>query len=128
MARCGFSEGRAPDSYGALADVFANVFHRCAMSTHTYSDTAWRELPRDGSCIVADLFGVECEGPLHRHHVHPLSAGGPWEGRTLLVCRRHHPTVEAFARRFHNWKRCRRHRHPYPQGRIECELRLNGLA
>lgn len=86
---------------------------------------AWRELPRL-RCAVAELVGGSCAGRIHRHHVHPLSLGGDPCGRTIEVCARHHPMLEALLRRVHQpeWKRCR-HTHRSREGRELCERRLN---
>lgn len=81
------------------------------------------------TCQAADLLPTPCHGPLHRHHVTPISAGGDPDGPTILLCERHHPSWEAVTRRLirPRARRCR-HRHPYPQGREECERRLNRAA
>lgn len=100
------------------------------MTTTPYNTTRWRDLPRNGFCEVGTLLGTECEGPLHRHHVHPLSAGGEQFGRTVLVCLRHHPSLEALARRVwgeREWKTCP-HPHRTREAREACERRLNGMA
>lgn len=70
---------------------------------------------------------MECSGPVHLHHVHPLSAGGDAFGRTVEVCRRHHPMLEALARRVYGepeWKTCP-HQHRTREAREACERRLN---
>lgn len=102
------------------------------MSTQTpYNTTRWRDLPRNGFCEVGRLLGTECDdGPLHRHHVQPLSAGGEDFGRTVLVCKRHHPSLEALARRVWNepkWKTCPHH-HTTRESREACERKLNGIV
>lgn len=93
-----------------------------------YDRQAFRALERE-RCAVHDLVGGECAGPIHRHHVQPLSADGdPW-GRTVEVCERHHPMLEALARRVHRvreWKRCP-HNHVTADSRRRCEERLNGV-
>lgn len=100
------------------------------MATGTiYSTRYWRELDRSGPCAAAELLGGECAGPIERHHVHPISLGGAPEGDTIQLCRRHHPMVEALARRIHGleeWKRCP-HQHRSLESRELCERRLNGL-
>lgn len=92
-----------------------------------YNTRKWRGLSRSGTCAVGELLGTECSGRLHLHHVHPLQAGGDQFGRTVPVCEKHHPSLEALARRVWGepeWKHCT-HTHPYPGGREECERRLN---
>lgn len=86
----------------------------------------WRALPRE-RCAVFELIGGECAGPIHRHHLMPVSEGGWEDGVTVQVCQRHHPMLEALARRVHNpplWRRCR-HRHRTLEAREQCERRLN---
>lgn len=99
------------------------------METATpYYTRKWRRLPRT-SCAAAELFGGECHGPIHRHHVHPISLGGDPNGETIEACARHHPMVEALARKMHGapeWKRCR-HLHRTREAREACEQRLNRL-
>lgn len=95
-----------------------------------YNTARWRSLPRKGVCEVGQLLGTDCEGPLHRHHVQPLSAGGDAFGRTVLVCLHHHPSLEALARRvWHEpqWKTCPHH-HRSKEAREACERRLNSVA
>lgn len=98
------------------------------MSHQVYSTPAWRALPRTGTCALADLLPDDCssDGVLHRHHVRPISAGGDPLGQTVLVCTRHHPMLEAMARKCLRWKRCN-HVHRYPGAREACERRLNSL-
>ena len=96
------------------------------MATSLYNSRAWRDLPRDGTCAVSALVGGACSGPLHLHHVTPLALGGDFDSDTVLVCARHHPMVEALARRVHRRRRCT-HRHFYPGARAECERRLNDI-
>lgn len=96
------------------------------MATSLYNRASWRSRDRDGTCAVSALVGGSCSGPLHLHHVTPLSAGGDFDGPTVLVCARHHPMVEALARRSHRERRCP-HNHPYPGAREACERRLNGI-
>jgi hypothetical protein len=98
------------------------------MATATiYSKRRWRELDRSGPCAAFELLGGECAGPIERHHVHPISLGGDPEGPTIPLCKRHHPMVEALARRVHGrkaWKSCP-HQHRTREAREECERRLN---
>ena len=93
-----------------------------------YDTAAWRRLPRE-TCAVAELFGTECAGPIALHHVRPLRFGGI-EERTVSCCARHHPALEALARRVHGQRELRRcrHRHVTREARIECERRLNELV
>lgn len=88
----------------------------------------WRELPRDGDCVVAFLFGEAagpCAGVMHRHHVVPGST------RSVQVCASHHPRLEAALRHLlEPVVRRRRCPHPpgthrYPGAREACERRLN---
>jgi len=95
-----------------------------------YNTRKWRSLSRDGICAVGELLGTECFGPLHLHHVRPLQAGGDQFGNTVLVCERHHPSLEALARRVwkqQEWKRCP-HVHRTREARESCERRLNAQA
>lgn len=100
------------------------------MATATsYFTARWRGLPRT-RCQVAELLGGECAGPIHRHHVHPMSLGGDFDGETVEACRRHHPMLEALARKIHGtpeWKHCP-HTHRTRAAREECEERLNRAA
>lgn len=97
------------------------------MSATSYSTRAWRELPRDGDCVVAFLFGDAvggCRGVMHRHHVDPDDGAS----RSVQVCAGHHPTLQAALRTLRGGERQRRrcgHRHPYDHGRRECERHLN---
>jgi len=94
------------------------------MERTEYDKQSWRDLPRDGECIVAFLFGDsagECHGRIDRHHVDPPHP------RSVQCCARHHPMLEAARRSLlkkPERKRCT-HFHPYPGGREECERRLN---
>ena len=103
------------------------------MSTQVpYNTTRWRELPRSGSCEVGRLLGTECSDDLHLHHVHPLAAGGDPFGPTVLICSKHHPSLEALARRVYNEPERKQCPHPpgahrYPGSREACERRLNGF-
>lgn len=93
----------------------------------SYNTRSWRELPRD-SCAVAELLGVEdCLGAIHLHHVHPLALGGDFGARTVPACARHHPMLEALARRAFRWQRCP-HPHRTREAREACERRLNRAA
>lgn len=91
-----------------------------------YDTTAFRALPRE-RCVVVELLGGECAGPIDRHHVIPISLGGDVDGRTVACCRRHHGALEALARRIHGTHGHRRcpHYHPTRAGREACERRLN---
>jgi hypothetical protein len=98
-------------------------------TTIPYDKRRWRRLPRT-RCRVAELLGGECAGPIERHHVHPMSLGGDPQGETVEVCKRHHPMLEALARKIHGtprWKSCphRPGTHVYPGSREECERQLN---
>ena len=75
-------------------------------------------------CALSELVPGECSGRLHEHHVMPISAGGDPNGKTVLLCQRHHPMVEALARRILRWRRCP-HVHRSPEAREACERRLN---
>jgi hypothetical protein len=99
------------------------------MEKTVYSRAAWRELPRDGECVVRFLFdraAGECRGPIGRHHVDPLNP----DSRTYQVCARHHNRVQATVRRLltiPTWKRCphKPGTHRYRSGLEACERRLN---
>lgn len=98
-------------------------------TTAPYYTRHWRSLPRE-RCAAAELLGGECAGLIHRHHLHPISLGGDPDGETVEVCQRHHPSLEALARKLHGlpeWKHCN-HVHPYPGAREACERRLNRAA
>lgn len=82
-----------------------------------YDRTDWRALPRVGECAGVDLFGGECSGPAHLHHVDA-------EDRLLLLCARHHALLHGARRRARRWRRCT-HAHRYPGAREDCERRLN---
>ncbi len=91
-----------------------------------YQTASWRGLPRS-SCAIHELLGTECGGSIARHHVRPLSAGGDPDGRTVQVCARHHPSLEALARRVWRervWKTCPHH-HQTRESREACERKLN---
>jgi hypothetical protein len=101
------------------------------MSHTLYHTPRWLALDRSGPCAVAELLGGECAGPIHRHHVHPVSLDGDPEGMTVQVCRKHHPMLEALARKIYGdppgWKRCP-HPHRTRAAREQCERRLNGAV
>jgi hypothetical protein len=94
-----------------------------------YDTSAFRSLPRE-RCAVHELIGTDCAGPISRHHVHPVALGGGELGRTVQCCSRHHPMLEALARRAYGapgYRRCP-HAHPTQEGRLACERRLNPVA
>lgn len=98
-------------------------------TTIPYYKSRWRKLPRS-RCAAAELLGGECTGTIHRHHVHPMSLGGEIGGETIEVCQKHHPMIEALARKIHGlpeWKRCP-HIHRSRESREACEQRLNRAA
>lgn len=99
------------------------------MAGRIYDRAFFRALPREG-CIVHELFGTECAGEIGRHHVHPISLGGPEDGPTVPSCARHHPMLEALARRVYGTPEYRRcpHAHRTLEGRMACERRLNANA
>jgi len=79
-------------------------------------------------CALADLLPGHCSGPLHSHHVYPVNLGGDPDGYRVDLCARHHPMLEALARReLRRPPRCR-HIHPTREGREACERRLAKLA
>lgn len=88
----------------------------------------WRALPRE-RCAVFDLIGGDCSGPISLHHIVPITAGGDEDGPVVQVCQRHHPMLEALARREYRpqWKRCH-HVHRSRESREACERRLNAVA
>lgn len=99
------------------------------MATVPYYTSRWRGLERE-RCEVAELLGGECAGPIHRHHVVPMSLGGDADGETVEVCERHHPMLEALARKVHKLpehKICPHH-HRTREAREACERRLNRAA
>jgi hypothetical protein len=99
------------------------------MTAALYSTREWRELPRDGTCVISFLFGEEavgpCHGETHRHHVIP----GEPTSRSVQVCASHHPTLEAALRRLRRPRRrtCP-HVHRTREAREQCEARLNQAA
>src|SRR5262245_3566925 len=104
------------------------------MDTAFYNTKSWRRLRaqvrlRDlDTCVIAAMFGGECLGPLHVHHLNknePLNPDG-----LVTVCARHHPTLETLLRPLPEpagWRRCP-HRHRTSEGRRVCEARLNGVV
>lgn len=105
------------------------------MNSDLYSTLAWRiasarARQRDGDrCTVARLIGGSCSDLLHVHHLVPVSAGGAALDLDNLatVCSRHHPMLEAMRREIVTRREPRRcpHHHPYEEGRLLCEARLN---
>ena len=79
------------------------------------------------SCALSELLPDQCSPVLHSHHVTPISAGGEIDGHQVWVCSKHHPSLEALARRVLNWRSCT-HEHRYPGAREACEARLNREA
>lgn len=101
----------------------------------SYTSPRWRALAdlaraRDGArCSVSRLLGGDCSTHLHVHHLVPVSDDSARAydlDNCLTVCSAHHPRLEALRRHVLHEQRPRRcrHRHPYPQGRVECERRL----
>jgi len=99
------------------------------MEKTVYDNRRWRELPRDGECVVSFLFGEAagpCRGHMSRHHVNPDDP----RSRSFQVCVRHHNRVQAIVRRLLDppgWKRCP-HKwgtHRYRSGLEACERELN---
>jgi hypothetical protein len=94
------------------------------MEAKIYNSQEWRELPRDGECVVSFLFGERagpCHGLIDRHHVNPP------DERSVQVCHRHHPMLESARRRLFGeprWKSCP-HIHRTREARESCERRLN---
>lgn len=96
------------------------------MHRDLYNTRAWRDLPRD-YCLVEVFFGEAvgpCAGLIAHHHVNPNKR----DSRTVQVCARHHPKLEAALRKLaaEPAKRCS-HRHHYPGAREACERRLNAI-
>jgi 5-methylcytosine-specific restriction endonuclease McrA len=88
-------------------------------------------LARDGhKCSVARLLGGDCHDRLDVHHLQSLDERPDLAldlDNLLTVCASHHPTLEAVRRllrvmRLIDLPPCG-HRHPYPQGRIDCDRR-----
>lgn len=74
---------------------------------NVYSTLRWRlvrarAITRDGArCTVSRLLGGLCSsGPLHAHHIRPVSEGGALYDLDNVgtTCARHHPTWEALRR------------------------------
>lgn len=102
------------------------------MERTAYDKREFRRLPRD-FCVVEYLFGPvveDCHGLIHRHHVDDLDP----DSRTVPVCQRHHPQLQAALRRLRRpeseWKPCPHPpgTHRYPGAREACERRLNREA
>lgn len=99
------------------------------MQRSVYDTQHWRDLPRDGDCAVAWLFGQAvgpCRGLTHRHHVDPDDPSS----RSFQVCARHHPKLQAALRHLDDtprWRRCphKPGTHRYPEGKAACERLLN---
>lgn len=101
------------------------------MGATLYSTRAWRELPRDGPCVVRFLFDEAagpCAGLMHRHHVIP----GHSASRSVQVCASHHPKLEAALRLLVKppeleWVPCphKPGTHVYEGARESCERNLN---
>lgn len=99
------------------------------MEKTAYDRQDWRELPRDGECVVSFLFGEvvgDCHGRIDRHHVDPNDP----DSRSFQVCARHHPKVQAILRRLlklPKWRRCphKPGTHRYRSGLEACERQLN---
>jgi hypothetical protein len=99
------------------------------MERTVYDSQVWRELPRDGECVVSFLFGEaagSCRGLIGRHHVDDSDP----ESRSFQVCVRHHNKVQTMLRRLLNppkWRKCphKPGTHRYPEGKESCERQLN---
>jgi hypothetical protein len=76
--------------------------HKTLYSTAEWRRTRARAIERDrGTCTVSRLLGGRCSsGPLHVHHIIPLSEGGdPLDLDNLgTSCSHHHPRWEALRR------------------------------
>lgn len=79
----------------------------------------WRDLPRTGECAGIPLFGGECHGSAHLHHISQDS-----EEELLLLCQRHHALLHGARNRARRWKECP-HKHRTLEARFLCERRLN---
>lgn len=79
-------------------------------------------------CVFSELVPGECSGPLHWHHVFPVSAGGDPDGKQVPICERHHPMLESIARRILRGPRRCKHLHRTREGREACERKLNQAA
>lgn len=102
------------------------------MDASIYHSPAWAvaraaALVRDGQrCTVSRLLGGPCRGPLHVHHITPLSEGGSHALDNLgTACAYHHPTWEALRKALELARRPRRchHRHTSAEARRICEAR-----
>ena len=87
-------------------------------------------MDRDGGCIVHRLLAGSCGGTLHVHHIQPVRerpdlADEPSNG--VVVCARHHPTLESVRRILAKERRCP-HEHRSAEARRLCERRLNRAA
>ena len=99
------------------------------MEKTVYDSREWRELPRDGDCVVSFLFGEAagpCRGLITRHHVDPEDPSS----RSFQVCIAHHNKVQTALRRLlkpPRWKRCphKPGTHRYEGAKEACERRLN---
>lgn len=99
------------------------------MQRRVYDSQEWRELPRDGECVVAFLFGEAagpCRGHITRHHVDPEDE----HSRSFQVCIKHHNKVQTSLRKLLNpprWKRCphKPGTHRYAGAKEACERMLN---
>ena len=82
------------------------------------------------TCLLSDLLGDECAGPLHHHHVHPISEGGSVDGETVVLCARHHSALHGLRRRLRGWRSCphKPGTHRYPGAKELCERQLNRQA
>lgn len=102
--------------------------------TFRWRATRSRALARDGHrCTVSRLLGGRCSpGPLHAHHIVPVSDGGAAYDvdNVGTSCAAHHPRWEALRRRLVAEQqtglpvpRCP-HRHRSREARQICERRL----
>lgn len=84
-------------------------------------------LKRDGGCVIGQLIGIDCEGPLDGHHKVPIEEGGAFEiDNVITLCHSHHPMLEGFRRRVLRFEapvRCG-HNHRYEHARRECHERI----
>lgn len=87
-------------------------------------------LERDQGCVVARLIADNCcDGVLHVHHIIPVRerpdlADDPTNG--VVVCRRHHPTLESIRRVLAKQRTCT-HKHVSREAREACERKLNAV-
>lgn len=103
------------------------------LSDSFYSSPEWRAvrdhvLDRDGGrCTVARLLGGKCRGSLHVHHIEKRADRPDLEldeTNLATVCAGHHPTWEAlrtFVTRARRPLPPCKHRHPYREGREQCD-------